>query len=303
MEEIFRPARERDEQGEPDERSGDHAQEQLRRDRAPFSPAVQHDQAAERDEDEEGVFFRHHHRREADGEAREPARVVRGAEVFPQQPEAHERPEGEEAVDHPVLREMDLHGRESHQRERAEHRAVAAQTPGEKRGRDEREDGEKTGDGFERGERGGIRGGAGLVQSAGAEKLAPDAAAEDVEETRGRQFADAALGLLLEEIVAKRGIRAQPFGVQQHDVALVEMLVEPHAGEARRRMDADERADGEQHKRQQPDAGGGPWGRPGTRRARRFRRGRQGRESECRRVGNGQGRLRHEMKLKSKRRA
>ena len=73
----------------------------------------------------------------------EPARVVRGAEIFPKQPQAERRPHGEEAVDEGVLRKMDLQRRcgaegEGGQTGAASHharRGDANEDDGENRGR------------------------------------------------------------------------------------------------------------------------------------------------------------------------
>ena len=80
----------------------------IRCDRSELRPAVRHDEAAQREINEKGVFFRYHHQGESYGEDGEEAQIIRTLKILPEQPEIHDRPEGEDAIDQSMLRQVNL---------------------------------------------------------------------------------------------------------------------------------------------------------------------------------------------------
>ena len=75
--------------------------------------------------------------------------------------------------------------------------------------------------------------------------MRPKACGSDVEESGGGKFGDPAFGLCVDKKVADCGIGSQAFGVEENDIALVEVFIESDAGEAWGSKDAESRTDGE----------------------------------------------------------
>ena len=75
--------------------------------------------------------------------------------------------------------------------------------------------------------------------------MRPKACGSDVKESGGWEFGDSACGLCVDKEVADCGIGSQAFGVEENDIALVEVFIESDAGEAWGSKDAERSTDGE----------------------------------------------------------
>ncbi len=233
FDERARPSSEPAEKEHPDCRASHRCQQKLRRNGAKFQPTVGGEHTEDADPGESSGFLGQDQCDRRPRVNRQPAPRARILQRLPEAPQNEQYPEGEKSVDQRVLRHMDLSRRARHERRDPERDRGAGCAPGEGRGDEEGEYGERARNPTQ-----------GLERSR-AERAAHPIAGGYVENPSRREK-PVLFALSLDVCVAYDVIPRKASDGETCDVFVIHRLVEAGPRELRRRIDPQKRSDGEE---------------------------------------------------------